>query len=54
MFGFLKNFFGSSTIDSELNAIVGVAMDGLDIKTAMMAHENWKLRLQVYLEGSSS
>ncbi len=54
MFGFLKNFFGSSTIDSELNAIVGVAMDGLDIKTAMMAHENWKLRLQAYLEGSSS
>ena len=54
MFGFFKNFFGSSTIDSELNAIVGTAMEGLDIQTAMAAHENWKLRLQAYLDGRSS
>lgn len=54
MFGFFKNFFGSSTIDSELNAVVGAAMEGLDIQTAMAAHENWKLRLQAYLDGSSS
>jgi len=54
MFGFLKNFFGSSTIDSELNAVVGAAMEGLDIQTAMAAHENWKLRLQAYLDGNSS
>jgi len=54
MFGFFKNFFGSSTMDSELDAIFSTAMDGLDIKTAMAAHENWKLRLQAYLEGRSN
>lgn len=54
MFGFFKNFFGSSTIDSELNEVVGTAMEGLDIQTAMAAHENWKLRLQAYLDGNSS
>ncbi len=54
MFGFFKNFFGSSTLDSELDAVIGTAMDGLDIQTAMIAHENWKLRLQAYLEGTST
>lgn len=54
MFGFLKNFFGASTMDSELDAVVSSAMDGLDIRTAMAAHENWKLRLQTYLEGKST
>ena len=54
MFGFLKNFFGSSTLDSELHAVVGTAMEGLDIQTAMAAHDNWKLRLHAYLEGHSS
>ena len=54
MFGFFKNFFGSSALDSELNAAIGTAMDGLDIQTAMIAHENWKLRLQVYLQGKSN
>lgn len=54
MFGFFKNFFGSSTMDSELDGVVGAAMEGLDIQTAMMAHENWKLRLQAYLDGESS
>lgn len=54
MFGFFKNFFGASTIDSELNAVVGASMEGLDIQTAMAAHENWKLRLQACVEGTSS
>jgi hypothetical protein len=54
MFGFLKDFFGSSTLDSELDAVIATATDGLDIQTAMMAHENWKLRLLAHLEGSST
>lgn len=54
MFGFLRNFFGSSQLDSELNSLIGKATDGLDIQTAMAAHENWKLRLMAYLEGNSS
>jgi len=54
MFGFIKNFFGSSEMDSELGALIGTATDGLDIQTAMIAHENWKLRLQAYLEGRSN
>jgi hydroxyethylthiazole kinase-like sugar kinase family protein len=54
MFGFIRNFFGSSEINSELNSLIGKATDGLDIQTAMAAHENWKLRLMAYLEGNSS
>lgn len=54
MFGFLKNFFGSSTLDSELDGVIANATDGLDIQTAMIAHENWKLRLMAYLEGTSN
>lgn len=54
MFGFIKNFFGSSQMDSELGALIGSATDGLDIQTAMIAHENWKLRLQAYLDGAST
>jgi hypothetical protein len=54
MFGFIKNFFGSSKMDSQLDAVIASATDGLDIQTAMLAHENWKLRLMAYLEGTSS
>ncbi len=54
MFYFFKNFFGSSTLDSQLNATISGSMDGLDIRTAMLAHENWKLRLQAYLQGNST
>jgi hypothetical protein len=54
MFGFLRNFFGSSELNSELHSLIGKATDGLDIQTAMAAHENWKLRLMAYLEGRSS
>jgi hypothetical protein len=53
MFDFFKNFFGSSTLDSQLNATVSDSVEGLDIRTAMLAHENWKLRLQTYLQGNS-
>ena len=54
MFGFFKNFFGSSTLDSHMDALIVTAIDGLDIQTAMIAHENWKLRLQSYLKGTST
>ena len=54
MFGFFKIFFGSESDDSHFNTSLLTAMDGLDIQTAMVAHENWKVRLQAYLNGSSS
>lgn len=54
MFGFLQNFFGTTPHDNHLDAVVDSAMDGLDIQTAMLAHENWKLRLEACLKGTSS
>lgn len=57
MLNFFKLFFGESdatatrppsTVDMQ------EAMIGLDIDTAKVAHENWKLRLLAYLEGQSS
>ncbi len=54
MFGFFNNFFGTASNDSHLNAVVSIAMEGLDIQTAIAAHENWKFRLQSYLAGTSS
>ena len=55
MLGFLKGFFGSSKeVDSELAVNVASAAKSLDIDLAMSAHENWKLRLQGYLDGVST
>lgn len=57
MFGLLKLFFGAEEA-TETRPPSGLdlqeAMVGLDIETAKFAHENWKLRLQAYLEGNSS
>lgn len=53
MFSFFKSFFGSDSNDSRMNAELAEAADGLDIQTAIGAHENWKLRLQAYLDGTS-
>ena len=53
MLGFLKSFFGNDNRDSQLEAELAIAADGLDIQMAMAAHDNWKLRLQAYLNGAS-
>ena len=54
MLKFFKNFFGKGAEeDSNLSAQVASAAAGLDIDMAIAAHENWKLRLQSYLDGTS-
>jgi hypothetical protein len=54
MFGFFKSFFGNSVNDSLIAEDAAQAMDALDIQMAKAAHENWKLRLQAYLDGAST
>ena len=58
MFKFLQFFFGSDAPDAnkdegKLAADLVRAADGLDIETAIASHENWKLRLKLYLAGTS-
>jgi hypothetical protein len=54
MFGFFKSFFGNSVDDSQIAEEAAQAMDALDIQMAKAAHENWKIRLQAYLDGAST
>lgn len=55
MLGFIKNFFGGNAgNDSQLAGNVVSAAQSLDINMAIAAHENWKLRLQAFLDGSST
>lgn len=52
--GFFSFFFGSAEPDSQFNRdLHAAAADGLDIQTAIIAHQNWKLRLEAYLDGTS-
>ncbi len=55
MFGFLASFFGRDTqeTDSTLSEKMVRAADELDIETAISAHQNWRLRLELYLAGTS-
>ena len=57
MFQFLTKFFGShsdsDSSESKLVAEMVKAADSLDIQTAIAAHENWKMRLEMYLNGTS-
>lgn len=53
MFKFFNSFFGTDNADSQLLADVQSAADALDIPLAKAAHENWKHRLQAYLDGTS-
>jgi hypothetical protein len=54
MIGFFKSFFGSSVNDSQIHEDAARAMANLDIDMAQAAHQNWKLRLLAYLDGSSN
>jgi len=53
MLSFIKSFFGSASNDSLMHSDLVEAADALDIQMAIGAHENWKLRLQAYLDGTS-
>lgn len=53
MLTLLKRFFGSSSNSSQMEADVAEAASQLDIQMAIAAHENWRLRLLAYLEGTS-
>ena len=53
--GIFSFFFGSTEADSQFNRdLHAAASEGLDIQTAMVAHQNWKLRLESYLNGTSN
>ncbi len=53
--GLFSFFFGTTEHDSGFNAeLHSAAAEGLDVETAMLAHQNWKLRLEAYLEGNST
>jgi len=54
MIGFFKSFFGNSVNDSQIHEDAARAMADLDIDMALAAHQNWKLRLKAYLNGSSN
>ena len=54
MIGFFKSFFGNSVNDSQIHEDAARAMADLDIDMALTAHQNWKLRLNAYLSGSST
>ncbi|MEN9373491.1 MAG: hypothetical protein RIR79_1043 [Pseudomonadota bacterium] len=54
MFGLFKFFFGADDIDTEETKITRNAVSSLDIQAEMTAHENWKMRLKLYLEGQST
>jgi hypothetical protein len=53
MFAIFKSFFGPASNDSRLDTEIMGAIESLDIQAAMAAHENWKLRLMAYLDGTS-
>ena len=54
---FLSYFFGTNSdsdrTESKLAMDMQVASASLDIEMAITAHENWKLRLESYLHGTS-
>ena len=51
----LRNFFGIDAEDrKELAKKVAHSASDLDFEMAIAAHENWKLRLQSFLEGRST
>lgn len=55
MLKFLRGFFGGGADqDSELMGDVAKVAESLDIQMAIAAHENWKLRLQAFLDGVST
>lgn len=54
MFERLKNFFGSSETHEAMDTGGHAMLAQLDIQAAQMAHENWKVRLQAYLDGKST
>ncbi len=54
MLSLLKSFFGQASNDSRMDKEIIGSMGSLDIQAAMAAHENWKIRLKAYLDGTST
>lgn len=56
MWDALKDFLGlgSATHRKEVSEKIAAATAGLDLQTAIAAHENWKVRLEAFLEGRST
>ena len=54
MFNPFKFFFGIENEDNKLAQNTADAITSLDITAEMVGHENWKLRLKLYLDGQST
>lgn len=55
MLDFVKRFFGGGDLKADLvDSDMLQTVESLDIATAKAAHENWKHRLQAYLDGKST
>jgi hypothetical protein len=54
MLSLLKSFFGGKKPQFLQSDLLRNVTEGLDIDAAIMAHENWKLRLEAYLAGRST
>lgn len=54
MFNIFKLFFGSDEADAEMTKIASNAATTLDIQAEITSHENWKMRLKLYLDGQST
>jgi hypothetical protein len=52
--GFFKRFFGVHDAKFVMPDGAKDITEGLDIEAAIMAHQNWKLRLDAYIEGRSN
>lgn len=54
MLSLFKSFFGGNKPKFVDSNVLRNATEGLDIRAAIAAHENWKLRLETYLAGRST
>jgi hypothetical protein len=54
MFQFFKSFFGDQADKAPPRIAMRQMTAGLDIDAAILAHENWKVRLDAYLAGRST
>ena len=50
----LRKFFFDSKDSSQLAEVASAVNEGLDLNAAISAHENWKMRLDLYLGGKST
>ena len=53
MFEQFRKFFSDGKDSAQQAALASAVSEGLDLNAAISAHENWKMRLDLYLSGTS-